>query len=303
VLPWVLSGRGAAALRAQAERLVSRVTSMRDPRAADLAHSLATTRFAAEHRAVAIGAGCAEPLAALRELAGSADGVVPAGLVEGTANVAGRTVFVFPGQGAQWAGMALELLDTAPVFAGKMAECAAALSEFADWSLFDALRDETMLARVDVVQPVSFAVMVSLAALWQATGIEPDAVVGHSQGEIAAACVSGALSLRDAAAVVALRSKAIRDELAGHGGMVSVSLSAAGTASRCSTVPRPRSSPASPPRWTSCWPAARPRRSGRAGFRWTTPRTAATSKPSGSGCTTSWRSSSRPRRACRSCRR
>ncbi len=229
VLPWVLSGRGAAALRAQAERLVSRVTSMRDPRAADLAHSLATTRFAAEHRAVAIGAGCAEPLAALRELAGSADGVVPAGLVEGTANVAGRTVFVFPGQGAQWAGMALELLDTAPVFAGKMAECAAALSEFADWSLFDALRDETMLARVDVVQPVSFAVMVSLAALWQATGIEPDAVVGHSQGEIAAACVSGALSLRDAAAVVALRSKAIRDELAGHGGMVSVSLSASAT--------------------------------------------------------------------------
>ncbi|MFB9682816.1 type I polyketide synthase [Amycolatopsis plumensis] len=226
VLPWVLSGRGADALRAQAGRLVSRVTSMREPRAADLAHSLATTRFAAEHRAVAIGAGCAEPLAALREFA---EGVVPAGLVEGTANVTGRTVFVFPGQGAQWAGMALELLDTAPVFAARMAECAAALSEFTDWSLPEALRDEAMLARVDVVQPVSFAVMVSLAALWQATGIEPDAVVGHSQGEIAAACVSGALSLRDAAAVVVLRSKAIHDELAGHGGMVSVSLSASDT--------------------------------------------------------------------------
>src|SRR6185369_3368943 len=77
------------------------------------------------------------------------------------------------------------------------------------------------LDRVDVVQPVLFAVMVSLAAQWRALGIHPDAVLGHSQGEIAAAYVAGALSLRDAAKVVALRSRAI-SAIAGAGGMVSI---------------------------------------------------------------------------------
>ncbi|MGW3572271.1 SDR family NAD(P)-dependent oxidoreductase, partial [Streptomyces sp. NPDC000941] len=80
------------------------------------------------------------------------------------------------------------------------------------------------LERVDVVQPVSWAVMVSLAAMWRSYGVEPDAVVGHSQGEIAAACVAGALSLEDGARVVALRSQAIARRLAGAGGMASVPL-------------------------------------------------------------------------------
>ncbi|WP_043814707.1 acyltransferase domain-containing protein, partial [Allokutzneria albata] len=86
------------------------------------------------------------------------------------------------------------------------------LREFADWDLFEVLSDAEALQRVDVVQPVLFAVMVSLAALWRSYGVEPAVVIGHSQGEIAAACVAGALSLR----------KAIRSSLAGRGGMVSV---------------------------------------------------------------------------------
>ncbi|MFJ9847692.1 SDR family NAD(P)-dependent oxidoreductase, partial [Kitasatospora sp. NPDC101155] len=138
-------------------------------------------------------------------------------------------VFVFPGQGAQWAGMAVELLDRAPVFADRMAECAAALAEFVDWAPEDVLRQvpgAPSLERVDVVQPLSWAVMVSLAALWRSYGVEPAAVVGHSQGEIAAACVAGALTLRDAARVVALRSQAIARGLAGRGGMMSVGLPA-----------------------------------------------------------------------------
>ena len=133
-----------------------------------------------------------------------------------------RPVFVFPGQGAQWAGMARELLDSSPVFAERMRECSEALSEFVNWNLFAELSGDNF-DRVDVVQPVLFAVMVSLAETWRAAGVEPAAVVGHSQGEIAAACVAGALSLRDAARVVALRSQAIR-ELSGQGGMVSVPL-------------------------------------------------------------------------------
>ncbi|MDN3265960.1 acyltransferase domain-containing protein, partial [Streptomyces sp. CSDS2] len=112
------------------------------------------------------------------------------------------------------------------VFAGAMERCEAALSSFVDWSLSAVVRGEVGapgLDRVDVVQPVLFAVMVSLAELWRSCGVVPAAVVGHSQGEIAAACVSGALSLEDAARVVALRSRAL-GVLAGRGGMVSVAL-------------------------------------------------------------------------------
>ncbi|WP_375489454.1 acyltransferase domain-containing protein, partial [uncultured Mycobacterium sp.] len=136
----------------------------------------------------------------------------------------GKTVFVFPGQGSQWLGMGVELLDSAPVFAQTINECAEAFSEFVDWSLIDVLRGAPGapgLDRVDVVQPALFAVMVSLAELWRSIGVRPDAVIGHSQGEIAAAYVAGALSLRDAACVVTLRSKLLTN-LAGRGGMVSL---------------------------------------------------------------------------------
>ena len=101
--------------------------------------------------------------------------------------------------------------------------CARALSPYIDWSPEAAIDDPVLLERVDVVQPVLFTIMVSLAELWRSHGVEPDAVIGHSQGEIAAACVSGALSLEDAAKIVALRSKALV-EISGFGAMASVSL-------------------------------------------------------------------------------
>ncbi|MBU3870788.1 SDR family NAD(P)-dependent oxidoreductase, partial [Streptomyces sp. 4503] len=117
--------------------------------------------------------------------------------------------------------MALELLESSPVFARRMGECADALAPLVEWTLSDVLADERKLARVDVVQPVLWAVMVSLAELWRSYGVVPSAVVGHSQGEIAAACVAGGLSLADGARVVVLRSKALL-ALSGQGGMVSV---------------------------------------------------------------------------------
>ena len=98
------------------------------------------------------------------------------------------------------------------MFAARLGECAAALAPYVDWSLDEVLAGAAGapgLERADVVQPVLWAVMVSLAAVWQAAGVVPDAVVGHSQGEIAAACVAGMLSLEDAARVVALRSRAL----------------------------------------------------------------------------------------------
>ncbi|MFK0259617.1 type I polyketide synthase, partial [Streptomyces sp. NPDC090445] len=228
VVPWVLSGKSAAALRAQAERLsgwlateaAAEAGAAADP--VDVAWSLASTRAGLEHRAVVLGDHAAG-------VGAVASGALAAGVVTGSV-AGGKTAFVFPGQGSQWVGMAAELLDTSPVFAARIGECAKALEPFTDWSLTDVLRGvegAPSLDRVDVVQPALFSVMVSLAEVWRAAGVRPGAVIGHSQGEIAAACVAGILSLDDAARVVALRSQAIGRVLAGLGGMVSVPLPAA----------------------------------------------------------------------------
>ncbi|MEU8386001.1 acyltransferase domain-containing protein, partial [Streptosporangium sp. NPDC048865] len=140
-----------------------------------------------------------------------------------------RPVFVFPGQGSQWAGMAVDLLDAAPAFRDQVDRCDRALRPYTGWSVVDVLRGRDgapPLEGSDVIQPVLFAVMVSLAGLWRSLGVPPAAVVGHSQGEIAAACVAGALTLEDAAKIVALRSRALT-RLGDRGGMLAVSLPAA----------------------------------------------------------------------------
>ncbi|MFB9840226.1 acyltransferase domain-containing protein, partial [Actinoallomurus acaciae] len=215
VTAWPVSARGPEALRAQAARLASFVRENEGPTAAEIGHALATTRAALDERAVVVAAGREEAAVALDALG---QGDPSPAVVTGTANVTGKTVFVFPGQGAQWAGMGRALAESSPVFADAYAEAVRALEPHVDWSPADALD------RVDVIQPASFAVMVALARLWESFGVRPDAVVGHSQGEIAAAHVAGALSLEDAARVVALRSRAIAGGLAGRGGMVSVAL-------------------------------------------------------------------------------
>ncbi|MFE5602782.1 type I polyketide synthase [Streptomyces coelicoflavus] len=229
-VPWVLSARSEQALRAQAARLRDLVAADPSLPAADVGRALVATRSLFEHRRVVTGTGRDDLLAALSAVAaGDEDGA--AGAVAGVARPAGRTVFVFPGQGSQWTGMGRELWESSPVFARRMRECADALAPYVDWSLPDVLGDAEALQRVDVVQPALWAVMVSLAELWRSYGVEPEAVVGHSQGEIAAACVAGALSVEDAAKVVALRSKAIL-ALSGRGGMVSVALPAKDVAER-----------------------------------------------------------------------
>ncbi|MFI9202353.1 type I polyketide synthase [Streptomyces sp. NPDC053048] len=214
VVPWVVSGRSVGALRAQADRLRAFVAE-NDLSVVDAGWSLASSRSAFEHRAVVLGSDREELLSGLGSVA-SGGGVV--------ASAVSGVVFVFPGQGSQWVGMGAELLDQSPVFAEWMGRCEVALSPYVDWSLTEVLRGRERLDRVDVVQPVSWAVMVSLAGLWRSLGVEPAAVVGHSQGEIAAAVVAGGLSLEDAARVVALRSQVIGRELAGLGGMASIPL-------------------------------------------------------------------------------
>jgi acyl transferase domain-containing protein/NADPH:quinone reductase-like Zn-dependent oxidoreductase/short-subunit dehydrogenase/aryl carrier-like protein len=218
---WPVSGRSAEALAAQAGRLHETVLADADLDVADVAWSLATTRSAFERRAVVTGTQRADFLAGL---AAAAAGQPGAHLVTGAAVTPSPVVFVFPGQGGQWIGMGRELLASSPVFAAKFAECAEALSAYVDWSLPDVIagaEGAPGLETADVVQPVLWAVMVSLAAVWQAAGVTPDAVVGHSQGEIAAAHVAGILSLQDAARVIALRSRAVT-ALAGRGGMLAL---------------------------------------------------------------------------------
>ncbi|RBQ20834.1 beta-ketoacyl synthase [Spongiactinospora rosea] len=234
IVPLALSARTEAAVRAQAGRLAAHLRAHPGLDLTDVAYSLATTRARLEHRAVVAGLDRAELLDGLSALA---DGHGDVGLAPPAQP---KPVFVFPGQGSQWVGMCLELLESSPAFAEAMEACADALAEWVDWRLPDVLRSAPMLERVDVVQPVLWAVMVSLAEHWRAHGVRPAAVVGHSQGEIAAACVAGALSLRDGARVVALRSKLIGETLAGlGGGMMSVALGEADVAGLLRTTGLP----------------------------------------------------------------
>ncbi|MFG3009256.1 type I polyketide synthase [Streptomyces cinerochromogenes] len=230
VVPLVVSAASEAALTGQAGRLAS-FTAGTDAPLPDLAAALVSQRSLLGERAVVVAESRDEAVAGLAALAnGESHPAVVTG-AEGAAS--GRTVLVFPGQGSQWLGMGRELLESSPVFAERIEECARALEPWVDWDLTAVLRgDVDLLDRVDVVQPASFAVMVGLAAVWASVGVVPDAVVGHSQGEIAAACVAGALSLEDAARIVAVRSQVIAGELAGRGGMASVALSEGEAASR-----------------------------------------------------------------------
>ncbi|MGW6059457.1 type I polyketide synthase [Streptomyces sp. NPDC055189] len=221
-VPWVLSARSEPALREQAARLRELVAADASLSAVDVGHALVAQRSSFEHRAVVLSGGREEALAGL-DLVAAGGGSERA--VRGTAtDPAGPVVFVFPGQGSQWLGMGQKLYAESDVFARAIDACERALAPHVDWSLADVVRGEESAAsldRVDVVQPTLFAMMVSLAQVWRSLGVVPEAVVGHSQGEIAAACVSGALSLEDAARIVALRSRALTD-LAGPGGMSAV---------------------------------------------------------------------------------
>ena len=136
-----------------------------------------------------------------------------------------KIVWVFPGQGSQWYGMGRDLLDQEPVFHAAIKECDRVMRKYVDWSLLEQLRanEEHAIKRIDVIQPVLFAIEVALATLWRSWGIKPDAVVGHSMGEAAAAYVAGALSLDDAAWIICSRSRLLL-RMSGKGAMAAVEL-------------------------------------------------------------------------------
>ncbi|HEX2686279.1 MAG TPA: type I polyketide synthase, partial [Kofleriaceae bacterium] len=223
VLP--ISAQGPEALRALAGAYRDLLSRPGAPCTRDLCYSAAVRRTHHDHRLAVTGKGhaeLAEGLAAF--LAGEPHHGIATGVRAATSS--SRLVFVFPGQGGQWAGMAQDLLAREPAFADAIAACEAALRPYLGWSLRPVLAAQpapAMLDQIDVIQPALFSVQVALAALWRSFGIAPQAVVGHSMGEIAAAYVAGALSLDDAARIVAQRSRLLRT-ISGRGAMAVLEL-------------------------------------------------------------------------------
>ncbi|WP_455772393.1 type I polyketide synthase [Streptomyces lydicus] len=224
VLPWVLSARTPAALREQAAALGELLTERPETAAADLGFSLATTRTAFEHRAAVVAGDRAGALAALASLA---RGESAPGALRGTATAGARTAVLFSGQGSQRAGMGAELYASFPVYARAFDEVCAHL----DPRLARPLRevvfaapespDAALLDRTEYAQPALFAVEVALFRLWESWGLRPDAVAGHSIGELAAAHVAGVFDLADAARLVTARG-GVMQALPGGGAMVSL---------------------------------------------------------------------------------
>ncbi|MGW5689903.1 SDR family NAD(P)-dependent oxidoreductase [Streptomyces asiaticus] len=221
-VPLLLSGRTDAGLRSHASRLAGHLQERTDISLADAAFTQAMTRTLWPCRAMVTAADRDAVVAALRAVA---EGRASDAAVRTGSGGPESAVFVFPGQGAQWVGMARELAAAAPVFRDKLAECARELRPFVDFELDDVLSGALPLERVEVIQPALFAVMVSLAELWRSNGVTPAAVVGHSFGEIAAVTAAGALTLADGARLVAAVSKALA-RLQGSGEMVAVALPA-----------------------------------------------------------------------------
>lgn len=220
-----ISAHSAAALEAMARayRDFAR-DSQGDP--GDICYTASVRRTHHDHRLSVLGRSLSEIGEQLdAHLAGEARRGVASG--RKVPDTKPKIAFVFPGQGSQWLGMARRLMDQEPVFRTTLETCAQALSRYADWSLLDEIRADAAVSRLeelDVVQPVLFAVQVALAAQWRAWGVEPDAVVGHSMGEVAAAYVAGIIGLDDAARIICRRSQIVRRRASGHGRMAAVSL-------------------------------------------------------------------------------
>ncbi|TKC98038.1 non-ribosomal peptide synthetase/type I polyketide synthase [Polyangium fumosum] len=224
VLPLSAKSREALAALAEAYRRAwadGAATSLRD-----IAYTASVRRSHHAHRLAVVGRTRDEIAASLEAFT---RGEAGAGVVHGDATPGARpkVVFVYPGQGSQWVGMGRRLREEEPAFRAALDACDQAIARESGFSVIEELHadaERSKLAQIDVVQPALFAIEVALTALWRSWGVEPDAVVGHSMGEVAAAHVSGALSLEDAARIICRRSKLLR-RVSGQGAMALVELS------------------------------------------------------------------------------
>ncbi|HWD00814.1 MAG TPA: type I polyketide synthase [Candidatus Sulfopaludibacter sp.] len=225
---FTLSGRSAEAVREWARKTAEWLESGPRVSLEDLCYSASVARSHHEHRFACVARSTGELARSLRAFA---EGEVEAGAAAGRKNSQATPVaFVFCGHGPQWWGMGRELLASEPVFRAAMAECDRCLRVHAGWSLLEELGKDEGASRIDetiFAQPAIFAIQVSLAALWQAWGVTPGAVIGHSMGEVAAACVAGALSVEDGVRVIAFRARLLQESVAkgiGSGKMAAVEM-------------------------------------------------------------------------------
>ncbi|MEU9212897.1 beta-ketoacyl synthase N-terminal-like domain-containing protein [Streptomyces sp. NPDC048415] len=189
---------------------------------ADLAYTASARRSHLDHRAVVVGEDVVGVRSALRALA---KGEQHPHVLSGTAELERSCVFVFSGFGSQWAGMGRQLLQSEPVFREAVLACEEEMRKWIAWSPLASLRGEPDSRPFDegIPQELIFAVQVGLVELWRSWGVVPEAVVGHSMGEVAAAWAAGALTLAQAAEILCLRSRLL-DTLVGTGGSIVVGL-------------------------------------------------------------------------------
>ncbi|MCX5191105.1 type I polyketide synthase [Streptomyces sp. NBC_00268] len=209
LVPWALSARSEQALRAQAEKLRAFAAADPDVDIADVGWSLASSRAGLEHRAVVLGRGRDELLSGLAALS---EGTASAGVVRGVAGELGERVFMFPGQGSQWAGVARQLYDTFPLFAQSLDEVCERFGAHLPFPLKPRLLADEPAGRerTDITQAALFALQVSLYRLLARYCPRPDHLIGHSVGEIAAAHVSGVFDLDTATRLVAARGRVMQ---------------------------------------------------------------------------------------------
>ncbi|MGW0324665.1 type I polyketide synthase [Nocardia sp. NPDC003183] len=218
----VLSARSPRSLRQLAERMADFLLGVgADTALHDICAAAALHRDHHRFRYWATGSTHQDMADTLRSLARGT--FTQAGGTGEAARRRRRLTFVFPGQGAQWAGMARDLLHSAPSFAASMRECDHAVREELGWSVLRPLETGELPGDVASIQPIIWSVQVALVAYWKSLGIEAELCIGHSMGEAAAAFASGALTLRESATVICRRSKAL-SRLTGTGGMLVVGL-------------------------------------------------------------------------------
>ena len=232
--PWplMLSARSEKALQASAANLSAWVKEHAEnngssPILPDLTYTLGGRRNHHPHRLTLTAENWAELSEALDTFAkGESSQKIRSGFSARRA-AAPRLGFIMSGQGPQWSGMGRELMKHEPVFRAAIERCDAALRPWTTFSLLEELgrsEESSRIARTEIGQPAIFAFQVALAALWKSWGVEPAAVMGHSVGEIAAACVAGIFSVEDAARVIALRARLMEECGRGEGTMLAVGL-------------------------------------------------------------------------------